>query len=150
MNQIERLIEVKLAQRTIDGLDRTLFYFNKDMGRLVKALMDKNASPEVHAAAQMSIDMLTPRIAALEDRRFQMRRYIEEIDGEAAQQATIRVISEQGDRAQIAITYLRDDGKKISYTRHVQWNGIIYVGFSTLTTNKVHYRLPGSTAQEVA
>lgn len=150
MNQVERIIEIKLAQRTIEWLDRQLFYLNKDMSRLVKTLMDKNAEPEALAAAQIAIDTLAPRIAALENRRFQMRQYIEEIDGEAARDATIRVVSETGDRAQIVITYLRDDGKKMSSTRHVRREGSAWVGFSTLTTNKVRYRIPDTSSEEAA
>lgn len=149
MNQIERLIEVKLAQRTIDGLDRQLFYLNKDANRASKIAADENTDPDVRAGALIALDTLKPRIAALEDRRFQLRQLIDQMDQEAARQATIKVISRSGDRAQIAITYLRDDGKKLSYTRHVKVDGHLFKGLSTLTGKQVTY-YPESVANEEA
>lgn len=150
MNQIDRITQHAHAVRTIAGLNRQLFYLKKDEKKLADRLMNKNTTPEEHASAQFDLDKLIPKIAAVEDRRFQMHRFIDELDAEAARQANIRLISETRDHAQIVITYERDDGKKVSYTRHIHWDGSNWRGLSTVSANRVIYHPSRAASQQQA
>lgn len=150
MNQIERLIEAGIARQIIQTADRELSKLYKIRSTGEKLLLEKGIDPVIRANALMEMDTLVKHIAAVEDRRHQMRRLIEELDGQAAREATIRVISTNHKGAQIAITYYRDDGKKMSFTRHVHRDGPNWVGISTLTDRKVVYRQPGTAVVEAA
>lgn len=143
MNQIERRIQITIAQRTIVSLNRQLFYLQKDRERLLDILLDKKSDPDVRAGVQLDLDKLMPRLDAITDRRLQQHMLIDELDAQAAKEAAVRVISESGSRAQIVVTYTLDNGKKQSYTRHVRREGAQFVGFSTLTGSKVAYSLGG-------
>ena len=54
----------------------------------------------------------------------------------------IKVINMNGDRAEIVIRYTNEDGKRVSFTRHVHANGDQWVGYSTSSRRKVAYTLP--------
>lgn len=149
MNQVERIIEVTLAQRDLGLLEETLQALSQDRRDAEKLLNGNKATVEQRRKAQKDLDALNPRITAVKDRIARKKRYVQEIDHLAAGDAQVRTISGTRTRAEIAITYKRDNGKLISYTRHVQLMRGEWVGRSTITNSLVVYRMPGEAAQHV-
>lgn len=150
MNQIERSIQVEIAEGIIGNANRELASLRKVQTAGEQVLRNKTTDEVTRAGAAYEMDVLVKRIAAVEDRRHQAHRRIEELDQEAARQGEVKLISLLGDRAQIVIHYFRDDGKKVSYTRHIRRDGGHWIGFSTITANRVEYRLPGAALAEAA
>lgn len=153
MNQIERYFAMLDAERIIGNANRELLALRKTQSALEKVLLDKTVDAAVRAGTAYDMDVLVKRLDVVEDRRSQASRRIDELDHEAARQGEIRVISwsDSGvDSAQVVVHYTRDDGKKMSYTRHLHREGKNWVGLSTLTSNRVIYRLPGTGLVEKA
>lgn len=146
MNQIERQIQVTIAQRTIQGADRELRRLAKRQNDLEKFLGSKTATLEAKAAAGFDLESLNNRIAAVEDRRFQSKLLIGQLDNQAANDADVLLISGAALRCQVVIQYTLDNGKKLSYTRHLHREGGMWFGLSTLSDNKVSYSIRTTAA----
>lgn len=144
MNQIERKFQVELAEWIISNANREVSALRKSQEYGEKALLDESLDAAARAGIAYEMDVRAKRIDVVEDRRLQAYHRIAALDQEAARQAEVKVITWSGtNRAQIAIHYYRDDGKKMSYTRHVRREDGNWVGSSTISTNRVAYRLPG-------
>lgn len=144
MNQIERLQEAAAAKNVIASADRELSQLYKIQSAGEKVLTNKHTDGDTRAGAILEMETLVKRIEAVEDRRHQMRQLIGQLDFASSQHGEIKVISMLKDRCQVVIHYYRDNGKKMSYTRHLHHEGMNWIGLSTLTTNRVVYRLPGT------
>jgi hypothetical protein len=151
MNQIERKFQVEMAEWIIGTANREVSALRKSQEYGEKALLDESLTPAIRAGIAYEMDVRAKRIDVAEGRRLQAYQRIAELDQEAARQAEVKVVTWSGtNRAQIAIHYYRDDGKKMSYTRHVRREGANWVGASTISTNRVTYRLPGTALAEAA
>jgi hypothetical protein len=151
MNQTERKTLVEIGEWIIGTANREISALRKSQEYGEKALMDERLEPARRAEIAYEMDVRAKRIDVAEGRRLQAYQRIHELDQEAARQAEVKVLSWSGtNRAQIAIHYYRDDGKKMSYTRHVQREGMNWVGASTISANRVTYRLPGTALVEAA
>jgi len=150
MNQTQRLIEVSRNETIIGNADRELLQLRKLKGRGEAILKNRSIRADVRTKTILEMEELERRITAAADCRSQAHAYIQQLDSESARQAVVRTISETRDHAQIAITYERDNGKKISYTRHIHFDGMGWRGLSTVSSNRVIYRLPGLAILEAA
>jgi len=148
MNQVERIIDVTIAQRELAQLGKDLQELKLISRVAENILKDKKATTEVRAAAQIALDDVTPKIGSTKGRIAGTKRYINDLDHQAAGDASVRLITGSLFKAEIAISYQRDNGKKISYTRHVVRQHDQWVGRSTLTDSLVVYRLPGDSVQQ--
>ncbi len=83
------------------------------------------------------------------DRARHARLRLTVLEREQTQDGRIKIISTNPKGVQLVIHYLRDDGKKVSYTRHCRVTNEGYVGLSTISTAKVIYR-PAVAVAEAA
>jgi hypothetical protein len=97
----------------------------------------------------LELEKMQTRLSALWDRERQARHALTILEREQVENGSIRLLSTSANRkkAQIAITYLREDGKKVSFTRHCQITDQGYVGLSTISTQKVIYRPDSAVAK---
>ena len=101
-------------------------------------------------ADELLLASLQTRLDAIWNRHRQAELRLSTLENEQARNANIRVISEHGERAEIVITYMVDSVRKVSFTRHVHWDGSAWIGRSVLTDRRVRYVLPMATVQEAA
>lgn len=147
MNQIERLEQVALAKNITSNVNKKLVKLYDIRKKLDAVVKNKGTKPEARDAATADLAKYAPTIAAAEDRIHQMRRLIKGLQTDALNEGLTEVISvnAKGNRCQVVIHYLRSDGKKMSYTRHLSREGQNWIGLSTLTSSHVTYRLPPSS-----
>lgn len=150
MNQAERLIQVRVAEKTIEAANKELAQLYKLRTAGQKLLANKAINDDTRAKAEAEMEVLKPRIAAIEERRHQARRWIEKMKSESADEGIVRVINQQHDRAEIVIHYAADNGKKLSYTRHVHWDGRDWRGIATVWGGYVIYHLPAAAVDKAA
>lgn len=96
------------------------------------------------------LEPLQNRLDATWDRHRQAQLRLKELERKQAVVAEIKVISSSKDRAQIVLLYLRDDGKKVSFTRHVHFDGKTWHGLSTVSNAKVTYELSRAQLAQTA
>lgn len=148
MNQVERIINVTIAQRDLAHDQKTLSNFGFACRAASRIIKSKKSTEVEVADAQAVLNDLVPRLEIIKDRIAQTKRYISDLDHQAAGDALVRTITGSFSKAEIVIIYERDNGKKISYTRHVERKRGEWVGRSTLTNSLVVYRLPGESAKQ--
>lgn len=150
MNQAERLIQVRVAEKTIEAANRELAQLYKVRTNGEKLLADKKTDAETRGLAEAEMETLKAMITDLEERRHQARRWIEKMKSESADEGMVTVINERDQRAEIVIHFAVEGGKKLSYTRHVHYEGGRWMGISTVSSGQVAYRLPGAPSVKAA
>jgi hypothetical protein len=127
-----------------------------EAGSLQKKINDlQRAQKTVESALEIEIEPdgmaeLQYRLDAAWDRHRQAQLRLAELERKQAAAGEIKVIHQTGTRAQIVIHYLRDDGKRVSFTRHVRLDGTSWKGNSTLTDQRVTYQLTRAQLAQAA
>lgn len=150
MNQAERLIQVRVSEKTIEAANRELAQLYKVRTNGEKLLAIKDIDADTRAKAETEMETLKATISDIEDRRHQARRWIEKMKSESADEGMVTVINERDSRAEIVIHYAAEGGKKLSYTRHVHYEGGRWMGISTVSSGQVAYRLSGAPSIKAA
>lgn len=96
------------------------------------------------------LERMQKRLSALWDRARQARLQLANLERAQAEDAEIKVVSVGKKSTQIVVRYTGDDGKKVSFTRHVRVSGSTCEGYSTISRQKVTYRLAGSAEDKAA
>ena len=98
----------------------------------------------------LELERMQTRLSALWDRARQARHALSILERQQTEQAEIKVISVGRKSTQIVVRYTLENGKKVSFTRHVQVNASTCTGYSTLSRQKVTYHLPDTAEAKAA
>lgn len=140
------------ASREAAALDKTVKQriVNNDMIERDAQIASATMGTEYIPYVDLELERMQTRLSALWDRARQARLQIANLEREQAEQAEIKVISAGRKGTQIVVRYTREDGKKVSFTRHVRVNGSACTGRSTLSSQTVTYRLPDRAEDKAA
>ena len=150
MNQAERIEQVKAAESTIAACNKQINDLSKAETIIKRFVARKDIPDADRADAESKLEIINAGIAAYADKRHQAKRWIEKMQGESADDGLIRVITQVGKRAEIIIHFAVPEGKKLSFTRHIRFDGSQWTGNSTVGGGYVVYRLPGESISKAA
>lgn len=139
ITQLERLDQVRQSERIIAGVNKELLGLHKTRDAVKKTLAKKDLEETTKIVEDL--EKLDKRIAALIEKRLYTNIWIDTMKSEAAADGLIRVINQHKDRVEIVIHYAAENGRKLSYTRHVRWDGAHWMGISTVAGGIVAYDL---------
>lgn len=136
-------VQMEAIERTADNAAGKL---RLDIDKLLKAQKSVETTLGV-SVDPLELEDLQTRLNAAIDRARQARLRLDELERKQASAGEIKMVTwVPMKRAQVVITYLVDDTRKISFTRHVHWNGAAWVGRSTLTNARVTYPVNAAAA----
>lgn len=120
---------------------------NEEILELAKQAAKDFGVAFVQPPLDLELARMQTRLDDLWERARQARIRLAILEHEMIESAAVKLISSNAKGAQIAVRYLRDDGKKLSFTRHVQLTAQGYEGLSVISKQKVTYRLTAAVAE---
>jgi len=149
MTYKERAAEAAAMQAIIASSSHEAGTLQKKINDLLHAQKTVEAVLEIELESA-AMAQLQYRLDAAWDRHRQAQIRLAELERKQSAAGEIKVIHSSGSRAQIVIHYLREDGKRLSFTRHVRLEGTTWKGNSTITAQRVTYELSRSKLAEAA
>lgn len=140
------------ASREAAALDKTIKQRMTNNAMIERDAQTTSATmgTEYIPYVDLELERMQTRLSALWERARQSRQMLSTLERQQAEQAEIKVISANPKGAQIVVRYTLENGKKASFTRHVQVSGTTCTGYSTISRQKVTYHLPDTAEAKAA